>query len=138
LSSHQTEKNYEPADLSVKRVVGAGLILALATIASFGLMFGAYQLFEKREQATDAATMPATRVAMDGPQRPPEPILQGSPGSRFELRDPLPEMIEMHEQEAARLGGYGWVDRPAGKAHIPIVEAKKLVLQRGLASREQR
>lgn len=138
MSQQQPAKNYEQADLSIKRVVVAGAVLALATVASFGLMYGAYRLFEGRELARDAATLPATRVAIDEPQRPPEPILQGSPGSRFELRDPLPEMIEMHEQEAARLGGYGWVDRPAGQAHIPIAEAKRRVLQRGLPTREQR
>jgi hypothetical protein len=33
------------------------------------------------------------------------------------------------------LNEYGWVDRNAGTVHIPIDQAKELLLQRGLPSR---
>ena len=127
---------YETSDLSIKRVLVAGLVLTVATALSFVLMATAYRIFEARAAAADEAQMPATLVEVDGPQHPPEPILQGAPGSRFELRDPLPEMIEMLEVEDARLSGYGWTDRNADLVHIPIVEAKKKMLQRGFPTRE--
>ena len=127
---------YETADLSIKRVLVAGLVLTVATVISFILMATAYRIFEARAAGVDADQQPATLVAVDGPVHPPEPVLQGSPGSRFPLRDPLPEMIEMTEIEDAHLSGYGWTDRNAGRVHIPIEAAKEKLLQQGLPTRE--
>ena len=41
-------------------------------------------------------------------------------------------MKELREEEAARLSSYGWVDRPAGVAHIPIDRAMAILAERGL------
>ncbi len=58
---------------------------------------------------------------------PPEPRLQTNP--REDLRD-------LRASEDAILNGYGWVDRNNGIVHIPIDEAMKLTLQRGLPVRQ--
>ena len=42
---------------------------------------------------------------------------------------------DVRAAEQQRLHGYGWVDEKAGVARIPIDEAKKLMLERGLAVR---
>jgi hypothetical protein len=63
--------------------------------------------------------------------------LQGSPGSRFELRDPLPEMLELRAQEDALLETPGWIDEDAGRVRLPIERAKELLLERGLAARDK-
>jgi hypothetical protein len=34
------------------------------------------------------------------------------------------------------LNGYGWVDRDAGVVHIPIDEAMRLMVERGVPARE--
>jgi hypothetical protein len=60
---------------------------------------------------------------------PPEPRLQTNP--REDLR-------QFREQEDAILNSYGWVDRPAGVVRIPIEDAMKLMLRRGLPSRSQK
>ncbi len=39
--------------------------------------------------------------------------------------------------EAETLGTYGWVDEKSGVARMPIEEAKKLILQRGLPARAE-
>ena len=57
---------------------------------------------------------------------PPEPRLQTNP--RADLRD-----LRAHEDLV--LGTYGWVDKPAGVVRIPIDEAMKITLQRGLPVR---
>ena len=50
--------------------------------------------------------------------------------------DQRPEgLAKFRMTEAKTLEGYGWVDQQAGVAHVPIAEAKKLILQRGLPVR---
>ncbi len=46
------------------------------------------------------------------------------------------EMLrQLRATEDAALNTYGWVDRQAGKVHIPIERAMQLLLQRGLPIR---
>jgi hypothetical protein len=59
---------------------------------------------------------------------PPEPRLQTNP--RQDLRD-------LRHAEDTVLTGYGWVDRNAGIARIPIGEAMKLTVERGLPARQE-
>ena len=61
---------------------------------------------------------------------PPEPRLQTNP--REDLR-------ELRAKEDELLGSYGWVDKNAGVVRIPIEDAMKLTVERGLPARtEQR
>jgi hypothetical protein len=64
----------------------------------------------------------------EGNRLPPEPRLQTNP--REDLRD-------LRAKEDAILESYGWVDRNAGVVRIPIDEAMKLTVQRGLPSRRE-
>jgi hypothetical protein len=52
-------------------------------------------------------------------------------------RFPANEILEFRTTESAELNGYGWVDRNAGTVHIPISEAMRLTVERGLPSRAQ-
>ena len=58
---------------------------------------------------------------------PPEPRLQTNP--REDLR-------ALRAREDAVLNSYGWVDKTAGVVRIPIDEAIKLTVQRGLPVRQ--
>jgi len=57
---------------------------------------------------------------------PPEPRLQVTP--REDLR-------ELRASQQALLDSYRWVDKSAGSVRIPIAEAMKLTVQRGLPTR---
>lgn len=63
-------------------------------------------------------------LAIDAP--PPEPRLQTSPAD---------DMAALRARDAEILGSYGWVDRAHGIVRVPIAEAKKMVLKKGLPSR---
>src|SRR2546422_915423 len=65
---------------------------------------------------------------------PPEPRLQGAPGHE---NSPAIDIEKFRAQETQSLNSYGWVDSKAGVVRIPIEDAKKLLLQRGLPVREQ-
>jgi hypothetical protein len=54
---------------------------------------------------------------------PAEPRLQQFPRN---------ELYEFRTKEDAELHGYGWVDKDAGIVHIPIEDAMRLMLQRGV------
>lgn len=45
------------------------------------------------------------------------------------LPDPVATLARFRARKAARLGGYGWVDEPAGIAHIPVERAIDLLLE---------
>jgi hypothetical protein len=44
-------------------------------------------------------------------------------------------LAKFREEEAKTLQSYGWVDQQGGVARVPIAEAKKLIVQRGLPAR---
>jgi hypothetical protein len=127
---------YERSDVDIRRIVQFAVGLAVATAASLALMGWLYRSFEGREARQDAAQQPATRIET-GERRPPEPVLQGAPGSRFELQPPRREVEALRREEQASLGSSAWVDRNAGVVRIPIEHAKRLLLERGLPVRER-
>jgi hypothetical protein len=59
---------------------------------------------------------------------PPEPRLQTNPRE---------DLADLRAREDARLHSYGWVDKNAGVVRIPIDDAIKLTLERGLPSRQE-
>ena len=71
-------------------------------------------------------TMPPTTVA--------SPFFGGAPEPKLMTVEPM-HLRDVRAAEQQRLHGYGWVDEKAGVARIPIDEAKKLTLERGLAVR---
>ena len=58
---------------------------------------------------------------------PPEPRLQ---------TDPQQELRDLRARQQSRLTGYGWVNKEAGVARIPIEDAMRMVVEQGLPVRE--
>jgi len=127
---------YEKSDVTIGGVVTFTTVLAVATAVVMALMVWLYQGLEGRAARVDAASQPRTRVQGQVPEHPPEPVLQGSPGSNFELADPIVEMEAWDRRMDEKLATSGWTDRNAGTVRIPIDEAKRLVIERGLPVRE--
>ena len=59
---------------------------------------------------------------------PPAPRLQTAP--RQDLQD-------LRGREDAQLNAYGWIDRNAGVVRIPVEEAMRLTVERGLPVRPE-
>jgi hypothetical protein len=57
---------------------------------------------------------------------PPEPRLQTNPRQ---------DLLDLRAAEETTLTTYGWVDKNAGIARIPIDEAMKRVVEKGLPAR---
>ena len=82
--------------------------------------------------AIDASNPPKVfpLAALPDDRRPPEPRLQEFGQSRLDLKN-------LRAAEDDVLNGYRWVDRNKNIVRIPVADAMKLTLQRGLPAREQ-
>jgi hypothetical protein len=118
---------HEETDVNIRAILtfAAGLIVAAAIIHLLvWVLFGYFSAREARQP------QPEYPLAVQQEQRlPPEPRLQTNP--REDLRD-----LRAAEDEA--LTTYGWIDRNAGVVRIPIEDAMRITIEKGLPSREAR
>src|SRR5215210_1923538 len=114
---------HEDEDVNIPQLITYTIGLALMCVVSGAIVLGLFSLFERQAAKNDPVLSPL--VAPAG-QLPPEP--------RLVENEPL--MLEKHrDSEAEILEKYGWVDQAAGVARLPIDEAKKLLLHKGLPVR---
>jgi len=116
--------HHETSDVNIRAILGFGLGLIVVVALLQFVVWVMFKYFDSRESAKVSAEYP--RAVSQGDRVPPEPRLQINP--REDLQD-------LRAAEDAILNGYGWVDKNAGIVRIPIDEAMKLTLQRGLPSR---
>jgi hypothetical protein len=115
---------HEESDVNVRAifqfVVGLTVVAIVVHIAVWGL----FRYFDVRETRETPAVAP---LAVGHEQRPPpEPRLQETP--RADL-----QQLRMRQEQ--RLNSYELIDKAAGTVRIPISEAMKLVVQRGMPVR---
>ena len=116
---------HEYTDANVWVIVKFALWLAVSAIIIHAGMYFAFGLSKARREVT-VVEYPLAR----GEERrlPAQPRLQPVPQNEFH---------EFRQQEEAKLRTYGWVSRDAGTVRLPIDEAMKLTVERGLPSRPQ-
>jgi hypothetical protein len=114
---------YEHTDASIGIIVRFLVWLAVsAVVVHVGLGF-IYTALINRSMETGEQRYP---LAATQPERlPPAPRLQQFPAN---------ELYQFRIGEEGLLRGYGWMNREAGVVHIPIEEAMRLTVERGLLS----
>jgi len=115
---------HEPNTVNIPGVVKFLVWLSVAVIVVALLMWGLLHYFDKRkaqEAPPPSPLAPEVRV-------PPEPRLQGAPGS---VSSPAEDIRRFREQEDQMLNSYGWIDQQRGIIRIPIEQAKKMIEQKG-------
>jgi hypothetical protein len=130
-SAHEPTDNvavrHEASDVNIRGIFGFALGLLVAGILIHFIVWVLFRYFDARE---GRAVTPEYPLAVTLENRvPPEPRLQTNP--RQDLQD-------FRAREDELLHSYGWVDKNAGIVRIPIDQAMKLTLQRGLPAREER
>jgi hypothetical protein len=103
-------------------VFALGLLVTLVIVHLLTWML--FAVLAKGETAHSLPQYPLAAGLED--RLPPEPRLQTNP--REDLR-------QLRAAEDAVLNSYGWVDKSQGVARMPIDEAMKLTVQRGLPVR---
>ena len=139
----------EPDYVEVGTIYKFGIGLTVIIVISQLLM---YWMMVAGTASVDASNPPRVYPLAEGAQetrRPPDPRLQDGVTSDNGGRLLLPEEVSgrslgvrealkaLRDEENQRLTGYGWVDRNNQIVRIPIADAMKLTLQRGLPSRAQ-
>jgi hypothetical protein len=120
------QAHHESSDVNIRAIFGFALGLLVTGIIIHLLVWVLFQYFTARE---GRASPPAFPLAVtQGTRLPPEPRLQTNP--RQDLSD-------LRAREDQLLSSYGWVDKNAGLVRIPIDQAMKLTVERGLPSREE-
>ena len=112
--------DHERRDVDVPALFTIALLLLLSCIAIFAVVTLMMHYLKMHEPAvTDGqANIPVARV-----REFPQPRLLTKPGA---------SLAELRAAEEADLNSYGWVDRNAGIARIPIDRAMQMLLQHGL------
>ena len=117
--------HHETSDADVNAVFAFGLGLMLAGIVILFLVWLLFGYFSAR--AARSATREFPLAAEQQNRLPPQPRLQTNPKQ---------DLIDLRAGEDAILNTYGWVDKAGGVVRVPIDEAMKLTVQRGLPSRQ--
>jgi len=124
------EALHEPNTVNIPGVVKFLVWLSVTVMVVALLMWGLLHYFDKRkaqEAPPPSPLAPEVRV-------PPEPRLQGAPGS---VKSPAEDIRRFREQEDQMLNSYGWVDQQRGIIRIPIEQAKKMIEQKGALATPQ-
>jgi hypothetical protein len=120
------EPRHETSDVDIRGILAFGLALIVSAIVIHLLVLALFDYFDRREARRVPAEYPL--AAGQGTRVPPEPRLQTNP--REDLR-------RFRANEDELLTSYGWIDKNAGVVRIPIDDAMKLVLERGLPARTE-
>ena len=116
----------EDSDINVRAILGVGVGVIVAGIVIAAVVWSLYAYLANREATGAMSEFPL--AAGQQLRLPPEPRLQTDP--REDLR-----VLKQAEDDA--LKSYGWIDKNAGVVRIPIDQAMKLTLERGLPVRTE-
>ena len=111
---------YEHTDAAVWPIVKfMAWLAASAVIIHVGLGF----VYEFMIQQSMELEQPYPLAAGQDERLPPAPRLQQFPAN---------ELYQFRQTEQSLLDRYGWMNREAGVVHIPIDQAMRLTLERGM------
>jgi len=119
--------SFEPRDVRSSPILKFLGYLGVAIVLSYFLTLGIYRGLT-RHWNSKYAPPPPSRAAT-GPTMPPEPRLQGMPGH---LVDPQRDWREKVKEDSEANNKLGWVDEKNGIAQIPVSDAMKLIVEKGL------
>jgi hypothetical protein len=117
--------HHETSDANVNGVFAFGAALMLAAAIIYLLVWLLFGYFASREAGSGVRDFPLAAEQQN--RLPPEPRLQTNPRQ---------DLLDLRAAEDTVLNSYGWVDKTGGVVRIPIDEAMKLTVARGLPARQ--
>ena len=115
--------SYEHTDAAIAPVAKFLFWLFIAAIITHFGLAGVYKLMIDEGVKSEASERRYPLAATEEQRVPPVPRLQQFPRN---------ELYTFRNEERDRLQTYGWESKAAGTVHIPIEEAMKLMVERGL------
>ena len=96
--------------------------LSVAMVLSLAIVYGTFWFFESREESVNRAAQ-VFPLAAGQKREPPRPQLQ---------TQPFKDIYTLRGTETEKLSEYGWVDKNTGVVHIPIEDAMRLAIEKGI------
>jgi hypothetical protein len=118
---------FESSDINTRTILSYLFYLALSVAAAFLVSVFIFNSLTK--MAVDSETPMAPVHKGVGPTVPSGPHLQGVP---YSPDDPQLDLRNKREADEAANEKYGWADKQAGLAQIPVEEAMKIIVSKGL------
>src|SRR5579864_2151856 len=122
-----TDVAFESSDIDTRTILAYMFVLALAVVFTFVFIFFVFRFTTKMAADADTPMVPVHRNV--GATMPPEPRLQGVPGH---TNDPQLDLRDKKEADEEANEKYDWSDKQAGIARIPVEEAMKIIVAKGL------
>src|SRR5262249_27735015 len=121
-----SDVTFEPRDIDIGTIARYLVYLAFTILIALVICVPVLNVLTKYVAEQDTP-MPAIRAAMTQKQRdeqqlPPQPRLQGLPGS---TNDPQQDLRDRIERDTKANETFAWVDKEKGIAQIPVAEAMK-------------
>jgi hypothetical protein len=134
---------HEESDVSVRGVGTFVGLLFLGLIIVSGLMLGMFKLLDAYATSKEAQPSPMARSEKERLPPPGVPRLQGAPDHRslddpnliFEKKEPTLEWDALRAKFKYDLENYHDPDPGTGNMRIPIADAKRRLLEKGLPTR---
>ena len=119
---------FESSDIDTRTILAYLLYLALAVVVAF--IASVFIFRSTTNLAVDSRSLPPPVRQGVRSTIPPEPRLQGM--TMLGTEDPQQEMRNMIKDDRDANDKLGWIDKPAGIAQIPVEEAMKIIVSKGL------
>ena len=131
-SAHPVHKdvNFESSDINTRSIFLSLLYLASAVVITFAVSVVVFRVATRRAAHSDS-NFPPSHYGV-GPTMPPEPRLQGVEYPNGDVHDPQQDLRNKTAADEKAVNTYGWVDQQAGIARIPVDEAMKIIVSKGL------
>jgi len=127
-----SDVTFEPRDIDIGTIARYLVYLAITILIALVICVPILKVLTKYVAEQDTP-MPAVRAAMTQQQRdeqqlPPQPRLQGVPGS---TNDPQQDMRDKVAADTRANETLAWVDKEKGIAQIPVADAMKIIAEKG-------
>jgi hypothetical protein len=135
---HNEDVAHEDSDISLPAIGWSAMAVVVTCVGTAVLIYGLFWgVFIKQADARDPKLSPLVLQPTEMPKTTTAaPDFGSAPEPRLLTNEPA-YLKGVRDREQQTLHGYAWVDQAAGVARIPIEEAKKLTLERGLPVRPE-
>jgi hypothetical protein len=135
---HQHEHDdigFEREDLGAKPVIGFIVSLVISGVLIYYVIWGIFHFLDAYDRKHQQVRTPLIQ-AESNTRDVQTQLIQRFPEPRLEENERT-ELNGFRYGEEQELNSYGWVNKDAGIAHIPIEQAMQLIAQKGLPTTPQ-
>ncbi|HYL64049.1 MAG TPA: hypothetical protein VE077_15650 [Candidatus Methylomirabilis sp.] len=122
-----SDVSFEAQDINARTILKYLLGLAVCVILAFAVSVYVFKFATGAAVGSESQLTPSHRNI--GPTMPPEPRLQGVPGH---TNDPQLDLRIKMQQDTEANERLVYVDKQAGIAQIPVEDAMRIIVSKGL------